>query len=98
MKSQIYLIESNDGFYKIGVSKEPNKRLKTLQTGNLNKLIIKQTFESEFAYKIEKALHRSYNRISGEWFELSKEEVDLFLLNCEKIHRSLTAINTIKIE
>ena len=53
----IYLIQSlDDGFYKIGLSKHPNKRLNQLQTGNSSKLKLVEIYQSEFANLIEKTL------------------------------------------
>lgn len=65
----IYLIQSlDDGFYKIGLSKHPNKRLNQLQTGNSSKLKLVEIYQSEFANLIEKTLQRKYSylRMEGE--------------------------------
>ena len=44
-KSYVYLIKiSNEGIYKIGVSKDVNKRVKQLQTGNPEQIEIIKTF------------------------------------------------------
>jgi translation elongation factor P/translation initiation factor 5A len=72
--NQVYLIKSEDtGYFKIGVSKHPNKRIKELQTGNSSVLSIVTTYSSDNAYKIEKTLHRrySYLRKDGEWFDFT---------------------------
>ena len=93
MEKKIYLIRGNDGRYKIGISKHPNKRIKELQTGNSDKLVIIDSYESPNAHKIESALHRfySYYRKEGEWFDLSVLEESKFIENCQRID------NTIKI-
>jgi len=60
---------------KIGVSKDPDYRLKRLQTGNPNKLevIAAIPFDIEKdAYTMERSLHwiaeNKYQRLIGEWF------------------------------
>lgn len=79
MKKNIYLIKQQDtNFYKIGVTKkEPIKRLKELQTGNGNELILIKVFQSSFAYKVERSLHLHFKdkSVNLEWFLL--EENDL---------------------
>jgi len=88
---KIYLIKSlNEGIYKIGVSKRPNKRLKELQTGNPSPVEILYLYETENAYKIEKSLHNRYSHFNthGEWFELSIKEEMSFIDNCKKIEET----------
>jgi len=58
---------------KIGKAKNPQSRLKQLQTGNPNKLMILGTYEPKDVDDdiVEKTLHylvREY-RLMGEWFE-----------------------------
>lgn len=88
---KIYLIKSlNEGIYKIGVSKNPNKRLKEIQTGNPAPVEIVQLYETEMAYKVEKALHNRYSHFNthGEWFELSIKEETSFLETCASIEKT----------
>lgn len=88
---KIYLIKSlNEGIYKIGVSKNPNKRLKEIQTGNPAPVEIVQLYETEMAYKVEKALHNRYSHFNthGEWFELSIKEEMSFLETCASIEKT----------
>lgn len=69
-KDNLYIIQSNNnGLIKIGRSKNPQKRLKQLQTGNPNKLKLIYTFEGE-GWR-EKIIHErlSYYRLEGEWFD-----------------------------
>jgi len=68
----IYLIYSENGFYKIGITKNLTKRLKTLQTGNAECLHLVDSFKSDYASTIEAALHRKYKqyRVNGEWFNI----------------------------
>lgn len=91
----VYLIKSEsllgDLNYKIGISKTPEKRLKSLQTGNPNKLEIIFLFQTKWNTLLETTLHRTFNieRETGEWFSLTSEQVDNFLLTCDKIENNL---------
>lgn len=69
-KDNLYIIQSDlTGMIKIGRSKDPQKRLKQLQTGNPNKLKLIASFEGE-GWK-EKILHERLDsfRLEGEWFD-----------------------------
>ena len=73
-KQKTYIaLDHNTGFYKIGKSKNPALREKTLQAE-------KPTIEVIAVLKkdIEKKLHTRFasKRIRGEWFKLTKEEVN----------------------
>lgn len=92
MLKTIYLIKSLDnGYYKIGISKNPIKRLKQLQTGNSSLLEIVKEYKSEYANYIEKVLHRQFNsyRKEGEWFELSLDIQLTFINECKKIENNI---------
>jgi len=68
-----YLIKNNrNGFYKIGKSKNPLNREKTLQAEEHLIKIVKLWSED-----IESKLHKEYHqhRVRGEWFKLSKIQV-----------------------
>lgn len=89
---KIYLIKSiSDGCYKIGVSKNPDKRLKQLQTGNPSELHLLNVYESKIAFKIEKVLHNTFNinKEHGEWFNLSIKDEFYFIDECKKIENNL---------
>lgn len=65
-----YIIKNKrNGLYKIGVSKNPYKRERTLQSEEPEVEIVKV-----FDYNIEKTLHKVYRdfRVRGEWFNLNK--------------------------
>ena len=63
----VYLIQSlEDSRYKIGVSKHPKKRVKQLQTGNSSELKLVESYKSEFAHQIERALQRRYTHLKKE--------------------------------
>lgn len=70
MKS-IYVFESN-GQFKIGISKNVNKRLRSIKTGNPS---VRAAYESEKitnAYKVESMIHSHFAsyRTNGEWFSV----------------------------
>lgn len=75
--SNIYIIESN-GIYKIGESKNPEKRVKQLQTGNhLYLRLIKIYDNLEYAKIIERILHTKLDnyRLEGEWFKCDIQKI-----------------------
>ena len=94
MKS-IYLIHSDpDNTYKIGVSGKVKQRLKGLQTANSSELRIVKTFETKYNKKVETALHKYFgtNKIRGEWFSLTKEQVAEFDERCKLYERNFDSL------
>jgi predicted GIY-YIG superfamily endonuclease len=88
----IYLIQSlEEGYYKIGISKNPTKRLQQLQTGNASSLKLIDIYYTDFADKIERALQRRYAHLhkEGEWFDLSITEEVGFKEECRKIEETI---------
>ena len=87
---KVYLVGiPEDNLYKIGWTKgEIDKRIAPLQTGNPKKIEVIHLFESDHHVKLESWVHRQYmgKRMEGEWFELTKEDVDNFLTNCQTGH------------
>lgn len=80
--SFIYVIASNElGPTKIGVSVNPAKRIKQLQTGHEGtlRLFYVEEFDSKEIYKIERIIHRTLalQRLRGEWFSISVEKAIL---------------------
>ena len=93
----VYLIcENGDNeLFKIGVTKgDIEKRLKKLQTGNGNQLICVNYFKSNNPYKLEKMLHGHFHneREEGEWFLLSREQVDSFTELCNMYQGNIDAL------
>ena len=81
---KLYFIQEGlNGSIKIGLAKNPNDRLASLQTGNSKKLRILWFCEPK-SRSVERDLHRIFNsyRLSGEWFEPSE---DLLRVICETI-------------
>lgn len=94
----VYLIheEGNEDLYKIGVtrSKDINKRLKALQTGNGKKLILKDYFWTDKPFKMEMMFHNKYSLVQeeGEWFALNEDDIKSFQDNCKLYQRNINAL------
>jgi hypothetical protein len=74
-KRYVYLIyNENNGYFKIGRSKNPLKREKTLQAEEPEIALLK-IWEKDAVF--EKQLHQKYfkQRVRGEWFKLSFDEL-----------------------
>ena len=92
-KAYIYLLKvSSDGIYKIGVSKNVEKRVKQLQTGNPEPIEIVKTFLSQYPYKIENVLHRRFktNNVQGECFYMSEKDIENFEEDCKVCEENFT--------
>ncbi len=99
MKKYVYLISDSKSYiYKIGISSNPIKRLKSLQTGNDKTLKLIKKVLCENYSKVETTLHNKYNhlKINGEWFELSEEDILNFEKDCEKIDENFKIIKKFK--
>jgi hypothetical protein len=71
----IYLIGVEGAEHvKFGYSKNPDKRLKQLQTGSAQKLILLNMFSygQKRAKLMERKIHKCFScyRMTGEWFEM----------------------------
>jgi hypothetical protein len=93
----IYLIQSlENGYYKIGVSKHPQKRRNGLQTGNPSPTKLIEVYQTEFADKIERTLQRryAYCHKEGEWFDMSISIEVSFKAECQKIEEIFVHLKT----
>jgi len=80
----LYIIQiKNTNIYKIGVTKNLNKRLSDLQVGNPNELILIKLWKHPQVKKIqnyERILHNYYKKcgcwIRGEWFNLKQIDIN----------------------
>jgi hypothetical protein len=94
----VYLIGARDlpGRYKIGSTrgKNVNKRLKQLQTGSSSELYIKESYETEHPFKLEKMLHKHFesSNLIGEWFELSEADTKAFKTLCENKEKVIESL------
>lgn len=86
---------SDNGDCKIGrTAKDPEKRLKQLQTGASDKLSLICFFKTSNVLLMERMLHRQYGhrRKTGEWFALTDEEVLGFKARCEKNEETIRVL------
>lgn len=77
----VYLMhDTNNNYYKIGISNSPQYREKTLQSEKptIEMITAKKFPIRKIAESIERALHSSYSekRLRGEWFELNENDVE----------------------
>ena len=81
MHGFIYLIKHQNGLTKIGYSKTPKLREKTLQAEDPR---LKMVAVKSGSMRQEKKLHRVFSekRIRGEWFNLSDREIELMRFVC----------------
>ena len=83
--------------FKIGESINPPERLKQLQTGNKRMLIIYQTIfcgTKLDAQQLEATIHDRLKakRIRGEWFSVTKKEVDDLIKEIIKLREAEIAL------
>ncbi len=87
----VYLISCGEGEskkFKIGYTKnDVERRLKQLKTGNSEELVVEKVYQTKWGTKIESILHRNFRhcKISGEWFNLSQQDVDNFMNQCRDL-------------
>lgn len=83
MTGYIYVIGNDTNRQKIGISRDVEKRLKTLQTGNPDKLKIHYKIECPYekTRKLEKKIHTelNYKKLKGEWFNMTPDEAINYL-------------------
>jgi predicted GIY-YIG superfamily endonuclease len=83
MSEYVYIIKDT-GFKnrcKIGITKNPKQRIKNLQTGNSNKLILIFVLKVDDKIKssqVESVIHKYFKEkkiwILGEWFEFKNDD------------------------
>ena len=89
----VYLLleidRSNNETYKIGITKkDPNIRVKQLQTGNPNTISVIRSYQSDNYNKVEQWLHKKYGSFKteadNEWRALKPEHVFSFIDDCSE--------------
>lgn len=72
----VYLLEYNN-LYKIGCSKNIDKRLHDLEKNTPHKINLIHSIKTDNKYKLENELHQKYKdkRSKGEWFSLSDSDI-----------------------
>lgn len=68
----VYLIQCED-YVKVGVSSNPEGRLRSMQTGNPFNMFLVNKWETTSDFRIESITHRELAeyRVHGEWFKCS---------------------------
>jgi hypothetical protein len=100
MTYNVYLICSEfEGrrLYKIGYTKRPiEKRIKEIKTGNGSDIYLVESFKSIWGTKIEAQLHKFFKlkKVSGEWFDLTEDDIKTFTERCQLSHDMLELITT----
>ena len=73
--SFIYIIGGTQAPYKVGISRDPTKRLKSLQTGHPYPLQLHYTRETDICKTklLETVIHRHLKlyKTNGEWFDVT---------------------------
>lgn len=74
----IYVIGGTEKPYKIGITNNPERRLKNLQTGHPYELKIhyKEEIPESQVRLIEQTIHKTikHKQTKGEWFDISLED------------------------
>lgn len=74
----VYMLKAGEQHYKVGISSNVMSRLKSIQTGNPNKVLVVTTNLVKDAESLEKALHKwlgEYKADGGsEWFVLTDNQ------------------------
>lgn len=68
---RLYLMKSDDGLFKVGISDNPERRRRQIQNASGRRVKILECWATEVpARTVEKAVHRMYSRRrkQGEWF------------------------------
>ena len=99
-KGYIYLLVnygSDPESYKIGITTgKIENRIKSLQTGNPNQIVLLKFYKSQFYRQIERRLHKKYVYLKTEggkeWFTLPPESVFDFNTECETIESQINTL------
>jgi hypothetical protein len=83
--------------YKIGTTRnDPKNRVKQLQTGSAEEIVLLREYKSENYKKIENYLKKSYKQYSTdggtEWFALPSEVAISFTKECKRIDEMFNAL------
>ena len=78
MDHYVYVIGPKEPPIKIGISKNCSKRLKSLQTGHSQKLLLhySEIVDPKLARVFERIIHKNLNlqKTHGEWFNIPIED------------------------
>lgn len=73
----VYLLQSPNGLYKIGRTKDAQGRLKNFKTSMPFDVEFEHVIKTDDMYKLENELHERFSmtRVSGEWFRLTSNDI-----------------------
>jgi len=87
-KKYLYLIQHQNipEYTKIGFTTDIEKRIKSLQTGSPTGINVIYLVESDYAFKMEQALHKRYSSKNSnlEWFKLTPTDIEDIISWIEK--------------
>ncbi len=87
-RGTVYLIcDVEKNLYKIGVTTGSiENRMKKLQTGNGTELLLVNSFDCDYPFRLEKMLHLHFykQKVLNEWFDLTDGEALSFINICEE--------------
>lgn len=94
--TKLYVIQNEEGFYKIGYSKSVDDRIKQLQTGTHSNFTKIFEFETNNGSKLEAWFHNifKYRRIRREFYDLDDENINYIKDNCKSIDRSFEILKS----
>lgn len=75
----VYVMKSSAGLYKIGCTKNPDKRLTSFNKGLPMTFSYEKLIKTNERYYFEKRLHKKFSRkrVVGEWFSLNDADLAL---------------------
>lgn len=81
----LYILQC-DVFFKVGIAKDVNARVSSMQSGNPKKITIKRVYSTKLARKAERKAHEKLSnyKVSGEWFKCDLELVEESVLSAIK--------------
>lgn len=91
----IYLAQaSQTQWCKIGMSKQPYKRMQSLQTGSPLEIILIHRIYTFDAIALEKSLHEYFDayRVRGEWFDLPAECIQEFPIIANQLDAAIEQV------
>lgn len=87
---KVYAIaQANTGLVKVGVSRDPLRRLSGIRTSSPHELRLEHAVEVDDAYAVERVAHSMLAewRVAGEWFNVSIEQARAAInLASEDVH------------
>lgn len=81
----VYVVEHEHGYIKIGVSNNPKVRLDSLQTGCPYELHLLGEIFTDEPFSVESNLHEKYDgqQKNGEWYDLHTDQKIHLLALCD---------------